>query len=102
MQEMKKPIEVFDAYSQGLINMHVDLCLIRLVREYGSWLKEFDENARDTAIDRSLDFMDGYVSDFEGYLDYLQSPDYIQQRYEKITRPDQADGLGLVDSPESA
>lgn len=96
MQETRKPIEVYDAYNQGLINMHVDLCLIRLVREYGSRLNEFDENSRYTAIDRSLDFMDGYVLEFEKHLKYLQSREHINQRYEELTSPK------IVDDEESA
>lgn len=93
MQEIKKPIDAFDSYVQGLINMHMDVCLIQLVRDYGPLLPEFDENSRDTAIDRSLDFLLGYVSDFEKYLDYFQSSEYIQLQYEKFTQPETSDSF---------
>ena len=72
-------------YEQNLVNMQVDLCLIRLVQQFGNQVHNFDQDAQDTAIDRSLDFMQDYIYNFESYVKYLQSQDYILERYTKIT-----------------
>ena len=77
---------VYTDIEQRLIDMRVDLCLINLVRDYGEMVKGFDSNAQDTAVTRSLDFMDGYIQDFEGYFEFLKSPEHIKYRYERMAR----------------
>ena len=83
--EARTPGNVYTVYEQDLINAHVDLCLIHLVRDYGNLVGDFDDNLRDTAVTRSLDFMEGYIQAFESHLDYLSSYEHVSQRYEKLT-----------------
>ena len=73
---------------QDIINMHVDLCLIRLVRCFGKEVQSFDDNLQETAIERSLDFLDDYVGNFESYVRYLESRDSENETGLKIVAND--------------
>jgi len=87
---------VYDGVEQGLINMQVDLCLINLVTNYGQEVRGFDLNAQDTAVARSLDFMGGYIQEFEEYFQYLKSSEHIKYRYGEMARKAQEQAEELV------
>ena len=84
------PTEVIDGFEQGLVDMSVDVCLIRLVRMYGDDIHRFDDNKQCTAIERSLDFMDSYIDEFEFYVKYLKSDEFTKFRYDKMVKREKA------------
>ena len=83
------PGDFFDIYERNVVDMAIDICLIRLVRDYGERVNGFNDDCRYSAIERSLDFMDGCVDEFKAYFNYIKSDQFIKQRYEKLKKHQQ-------------